>query len=161
MHVSSDMFTEQEIERVNDGENILVTIDKDCSAGYYFRDGCDISIITTPFSHCEIFNENGHYTARPSRGFEITKITDNSNRVVAYKYRMTTYKLYHFADSYQSISNPVPFQLTCINKRTIRPFKGKTKRFRDKSVKRFNVISLYCKCLLSDSHLYVVTEYLQ
>ena len=99
MHVSSDMMNEQEIERVNNGENVVVAIDKDCSAGYRFRDGCDIMILSSPHSHCEIFFKHTHYTARPYRGLEVTKIFDKANRLIAYKYRITSYKLYGLAYS--------------------------------------------------------------
>ena len=152
MHVSSDMFTEQEIERVNNGEKVIVTIDKDCSAGYWFRDGCDIVILTSPYSHCTIFIQNHHYTARPDNGrLELTEIFDKTNGLIAYKYRMTTYKLYYgvysnlpegrFVINRDMISHsPVEFVLTCNNRKLFTPV-----NFRDKIVKRFTIITLYCK----------------
>ena len=152
MHVSSDMFTEQETERVNNGENVIVTIDKDCSAGYRFRDGCDIVILTSPFSQCTVFIPDIHYTARPHKGLELTETFDKTNGLIAYKYRMTSYKLYY--DVYSNLSEgrfvvnqritfhkPVEFILSCENHELFTPF-------RDEIVKRFTLITLYCKCML-------------
>ena len=161
MHVSSDMLTEQEIERVNNKENVIVTINKDCSAGYRFRDGCDITILASPFSDCKIFFSNHYYTARSHRGLEVTKISDQANRVIAYKFRMTTYKLYYYGHSnlrkgkffYNSrVLNrrkPVELVLTCENFKLhttlSKPF---VQAFRDRIVKKFSIATLYCKCTL-------------
>ena len=150
MHVSSDMFTEQEIERVNNGENVIVTIDKDCSAGYKFRDGCDIMLLASPYSSCDVFIRSHYYTARLNDGgLELTEIFDKTNGLIAYKYRMTTYKLYYgvyshltegrFVIRQNMISHkPVDFVLSCMNSKLYTPF-------RDKIVKRFTLITLYCK----------------
>lgn len=151
MHVSSDMFTEQEIERVNNGENVVVIIDKDCSAGYRFRDGCDIMLLASPYSSCTVFIRSYHYTARPTTGgLELTEVFDKTNGLIAYKYRLITYKLYYDVYSHltegrfvarQNIEThkPVDFVLTCTNHKLFTPF-------RDKIVKRFTLITLYCKC---------------
>lgn len=149
MHVSSDMFTEQEIERVNKGENVDAFINKDCTAGYQFRDGCDVTILVSPFSSCEVFNEHTLYTARPHHGLELTEISDEANGVVAYKYRMTSYVLYYFAQSNLSAGTfsllpnkvthkPVTFSISCVNKKF-------PKLLRNKIVKSFTVTTFYCK----------------
>ena len=150
MHVSSDMFTEQEIERVNNGEKVIVTIDKDCSAGYRFRDGCDIVLLASPYSSCTVFIGSHYYTAKPDDGgLELTEIFDKTNGLIAYKYRMTTYKLYNTVYSHltegrfvinqdKKLHKPVDFVLTCTNRKLFTPF-------RDKIVKRFTLITLYCK----------------
>lgn len=155
MHASSDMLTEQEIERINNGEkNVVVTIDKDCSAGYRFRDGCDIMILTSPFSLCTIHIRNHYYTARPHNGrFEITEIFDDRGRLIAYKYRITTYKLYYHAHSnlargtfvfpsFKLLHNyPVDLMFRCINDRLL----PRHKLFRDRISRRLTIFTTFCK----------------
>ena len=156
MHVSSDMFSVQEIEQVNNGENVLVTIDKDCSAGYRFRDGCNIMILASPLSFCEIYIPSQHYTFRPHRGLEVTKISDNTNRVIAYKYRLTAYTFYgitysnliegKFVIHQKHVYKPVDFELRCRDRGL---FKMLSRSYRRRIVKRFTVRTLYCECICS------------
>lgn len=157
MHVSSDMLSGQEIEQVNNGENVLVTIDKDCSAGYRFRDGCDIMILASPFSYCDIHIINQHYSFRPHSGLEVTEVSDNNNRLIAYKYRLTAYKLYLFTYSdlvegtfvfhqRQFLREPVAFELRCSDRGL---FKMLSRSYRRRIVKRFAVRTLYCECIYS------------
>ena len=153
MHVSSDMFSEEEIERVNDGEDVVVTIDRDCSAGYKFRDGCDIMIVSSPFAKCSVWIHNYHHNAAPHNGLELTELHDNTNGLIAYKYRMTAYKLYSYI--YSNIPGgefvntlprrrshkPVHFEVICKNYVLKSPF-------RERISKGFTIITLYCKFLL-------------
>ena len=152
MHVSSDMFSEEEIERINNGENVVATIDKDCSAGYKFRDGCDIMIVSSPFTHCSIWIDNNYYNALPHAGLELTELHDNTNGLIAYKYRMTAYKFYHYIYSNipggefintlprRRLHEPVRFLVGCTNEILKSPF-------RERIRKRFTIVTLFCKFL--------------
>ena len=155
MHVSSDMFSEQEIEQVNKGENVLITVDKDCSAGYRFRDGCDVVILASPFSYCRASILIHQYHTRPHRGLEVTEISDNRNRLIAYKYRMTTYKFYSTTYSNLNrgkfvfnnrhfIRKPVEFELNCWDNGL---YKMLSRSYRTHISRRFTVRTLYCKCI--------------
>jgi len=144
------MFTEQEIERINKGENIVVTIDKDCSAGYRFRDGCDIMIVTSPFSSCKIDILNHHFTAHVRNGLEIAEISDNTNEVIAYKYRLMTYKLFYYAHSdlikrkffYRPGLTPpaANFKIKCTKHRLLSVGQASP----DLYLKRFSIVTTYC-----------------